>query len=117
MDPRVAVAGSLLTTRAAGAPEPLRSPCANVVPPPAHTKVRGVAPCLITPCLVTQVTLYGFGWCDPAEARASGLAPNAVFYDPHDARGVKGFGVYHDMEAEWAWLRRLKAQRLVKRVC
>jgi hypothetical protein len=64
-----------------------------------------------------SVSLYGFGWCDPADARAAGIASNAVYYDPHDTRGKQGFGAYHNMEAEWAWIRSLKAQGLVKRVC
>lgn len=64
-----------------------------------------------------SVSLFGFGWCDPAEARASSLTSNAVYYDPHDTRHKQGFGKHHNMEAEWAWLRSLKAQGLVKRVC
>ena len=64
-----------------------------------------------------SVSLYGFGWCDPADARAAGIASNAVYYDPHDKRKKQGFGVYHNMEAEWAWIRSLKAQGLVKRFC
>ena len=64
-----------------------------------------------------SVSLYGFGWCDPADARAAGIASNAVYYDPHDERKKQGFGGYHNMEAEWTWIRSLKAQGLVKRVC
>ena len=63
------------------------------------------------------VTLFGFGWCSPSDAKANGLAHNAVYYDPHDKRGKSGFQIYHNMEKEWAWLRSLQAQGLLKRAC
>ena len=99
-----------------------------------------------------SVTLFGFGWCDAAAARASRLASNAVrrpaarislrswpaldtrnpppqqpvptrstaaqvYYDPHDLRGKAGFGVYHAMDSEWAWLKSLQQQGLIQRAC
>ena len=34
-----------------------------------------------------------------AEARAAGIASNAVYYDQNDKRGKAGFGGYHNMTA------------------
>ena len=47
---------------------------------------------MLKPCAKhLQVSLYGFGFCDPAEARAAGIASNAVYYDQNDKRGKAGF--------------------------
>ena len=72
---------------------------------------------LLTGANHAQVSLFGFGFCDPTEARTAGIASNAVYYDQYDTRGKAGFGGYHNMKAEWAWVLRLNAQGLVKRVC
>ena len=39
----------------------------------------------------SSVTLFGFGWCEPSDATAKGMAHNAVYYDPYDKRGKSGF--------------------------
>ena len=60
-----------------------------------------------------NVSVFGFGWCDATADTRVG----AVYYDPTDRRNKIGFARYHDLPAEWRWLRRLHSERVLTQVC
>ena len=61
-----------------------------------------------------KVNLFGFGWCD---GRRPDYGASAVYYDPLDRRGVKGFDVWHAPKQEVRWLRRMVSWGVLNRTC